>query len=63
MVVILRRHLEPLSITGYAWRAFREDETPLYMGEITLCLLKERVIEAFGHVLRAGGTIDFKEKS
>jgi hypothetical protein len=56
MVVIVRRLEEPYSRTGFAWRAFLADGTPLYLGSETLEALKRRVLD-----LHPGATFEERD--
>lgn len=49
MVVVLKLEKEPYSLTGKVYRAYREDGSPLYLGEPKLENLKQRVLESYMH--------------
>jgi hypothetical protein len=47
MNVVIRPEPEPYSKTGIAWRAYQENDVPLYMGAETQEELRRRVLDNY----------------
>ena len=52
-VIVIRKEREPYSRTGYAFRAYYEDGSPMYLGAETLDEIKARVqLDSPAHTVR-----------